>query len=39
MGLPGGAVVRNSPSNAGGAGSVPGWGVKMEHASWPKNKA
>ena len=39
MGLPGGAVVRNSSSNAGGAGSIPGWGVKMEHASWPKNKA
>ena len=23
------------PSNAGGAGSIPGWGAKIPHASWP----
>ena len=39
MRLPGGAVVRTSTSNAGGAGSIPGWGAKMEHASWPKINA
>ena len=31
-------VVETSPSNAGGAGSVPGWGTKISHASWPKNQ-
>ena len=25
-----------SPSSAGGAGSVPGQGAKIPHASWPK---
>ena len=34
-GLPGGPVVKTSPSNAG---STPGQGVKIPHASWPKNK-
>ena len=33
--FPGGAVVKTSPSNAGGAGSIPGWGVKISHASRP----
>ena len=37
--FPGGAVVRTSPSNAGVAGSIPGWGAKMEHASWPKQQS
>ena len=22
----------------GGVGSIPGWGVKIPHASWPKNQ-
>ena len=25
-------------SNARGVGSVPGWGTKISHASWTKNK-
>ena len=37
-GFPGGLVVKTSPSNAGGAGSIPGQGVKIPHASWPKDK-
>ena len=32
-------VVRILPSNAGGAGSVPGWGSQMPHASQPKNQS
>ena len=31
-------MVKTLPSNAGGAGSIPGWGVKIPHASWPKNQ-
>ena len=31
-------MVKTSPSNAGGAGSIPGWGAKIPHASWPKNQ-
>ena len=27
-----------SPSNAGGANSIPGWGAKITHASRPKNQ-
>ena len=27
---------KNPPSNARGAGSIPGWGAKIPHASWPK---
>ena len=34
--LPGGPVVKTSPSKAGDAGSVPDWGVKIPHASSPK---
>ena len=30
--------LETSPSNAGGAGSIPGWGAKIPHASWPKNQ-
>ena len=33
--VPGGPV----PSSAGGEGSVPGWGAKIWHASWPKNQS
>ena len=32
------AVQKTSPSNAGAAGSIPGWGAKIPHASWPKNQ-
>ena len=34
--FPGGPVVKTSPSNAGGAGSIPGWGAKIPHVSGPK---
>ena len=34
--FPGGPVVKTSPSNEGGAGSIPGQGAKIPHASWPK---
>ena len=30
MGLPGGAVVKNPPANAGDAGSIPGLGRSLE---------
>ena len=36
--FPGGPVVEASPSNAGGAGSIPGRGAKMPHALRPKNQ-
>ena len=36
--FPGGPVVKTSPSNAAGAGSVPGRGAKIPHASRPKNQ-
>ena len=26
------------PSNAGDIGSIPGWGAKILHASWPKSQ-
>ena len=31
-------MVKTLPSSAGGAGSIPGQGVKIPHASWPKNQ-
>ena len=31
--FPGGPVVKNPPSNEGGAGSIPGWGTKIPHAA------
>ena len=34
--FPGGSVVKTSPSNAGGMGSMPGWGAKIPHALGPK---
>ena len=37
-GFPGGPVVKTSPSSAGGAGSIPGWGTKIPHASQPKKQ-
>ena len=34
--FPGGPVAKISPSNTGGAGSIPGWGAKIPHALWLK---
>ena len=31
-------MVKTSSSNAGDAGSIPGWGAKISRASWPKNQ-
>ena len=31
-------MVKTSPSNAGGSGSIPGRGAKILHASGPKNQ-
>ena len=31
-------MVGTSPSNAGGAGSIPVWGAKIPHAPWSKNQ-
>ena len=36
--FPSGLVVRTSRSNAGGAGSTPGWGPKIPQASWSQNQ-
>jgi len=36
--FPGGPVVKTSPSNAGGAGSIPSQGAKISHASRPKHQ-
>ena len=36
--VPGSTVVKISPSRAGGAGSIPGWGAKIPHISWPKSQ-
>ena len=36
--LTGYTEVKTSPSNAVGAGWIPGWGAKIPHASWPKKK-
>ena len=36
--FPGGPVVKTSPSNAGGVGSIPGRGAKIPRASRPKNQ-
>ena len=34
---PGSPVVKTSPFNAGGAGSIPGWEAKISHAFTPQN--
>ena len=31
--FPGGSVVKSQPSNAGGEGSISGWGTKIPHAA------
>ena len=36
--FPGGPVVKTSPSNAGGASSIPGRGAKIPHATQPKHQ-
>ena len=36
-GFPGSPVVKTSPSNAAGEGSIPDWGVKIPCVSWPKS--
>ena len=36
--FPGSPVLKTSPSNAGGAGLIPGWGAKIPHASRTKNQ-
>ena len=36
--FPGGPVVKTLPSNAGGAGLIPGRGAEIPHASWPNNQ-
>ena len=36
--FPGSPVVKTSPSNAGGAGLIPGQGAKIPHVLWPKNQ-
>ena len=36
--FPGGPVAKTSPSNAGGAGSIPGGGAKIPCASRPKDQ-
>ena len=36
--FPGSPVVKTSPSNAEGVGSIPDQGAKIPHASGPKNQ-
>ena len=36
--FPDGPVLKTSPFNSGGVGSIPGGGTKMPHASQPKNQ-
>ena len=36
--LPGGSAVKTSPSNARGAGLIPGWGTKIPYALWSKKQ-
>ena len=36
--FPGGPVVKTSPSNAVGVGSIPGQGAKIPHALGPKKQ-
>ena len=34
-----GPVIKISSSNTGDAGSIPGQGAKIPHASWPENQS
>ena len=36
--FPGSPVAGTSPSNAGGVGSIPGWGAGIPHALQPENQ-
>ena len=36
--FPGGPGVKNSPLDAGLAGSIPGQGAKIPHTLWPKSQ-
>ena len=36
--FPGAPVAKTSPSNAGGADMIPGWGARIPHALWPENQ-
>ena len=36
--FPGGPVIKTSPSNSEGVGSIPGQGAKIPHSSWPRKK-
>ena len=36
--FPGGLVVKTSPSNIRGAGSIPNWGTKTANIWWPENQ-
>ena len=36
--FPGGLVVKSSPFNAGGAGSIPCWGAQIPNALQPNNQ-
>ena len=31
-------MAKTLPSKAGGVGSIPGQGAKIQHASWPKDR-
>ena len=36
--IPGGPVIRTSPSSAESMSWIPGWGAEIPHALWPKNQ-
>ena len=36
--FPDGPVIKTLPSREKGTGSIPGWGAKIAHASWPKTQ-
>ena len=36
--VPGSPMAKTPPCKAGGGGSIPGQGTKIQHASWPKDR-
>ena len=36
--IPGGPVIRTSPSSAESMSWIPGWGAEIPHTSWPKHQ-
>ena len=36
--VPGSPMAKTQPCKAGGGGSIPGQGTKIQHASWPKDR-